>query len=109
MRKGVVFLREIPAGILTEESPSGYVFKYLDSYLADQTLPPISVTMPKSTREYRSDELFPVFFNMLSEGVNKEIQCRRLHLDERDYFGLLLATGGVDTIGALTIQPYDEA
>jgi serine/threonine-protein kinase HipA len=43
---------------------------------------------------------------MLSEGVNKEIQCRHFHLDEKDHFGLLLATGHDDTIGALTVQPY---
>ena len=106
MRNALVLLRNIPAGTLTEESPSSYVFRYLDSYLMREELPPISLTMPKTSEEYRSPHRFPVFFNMLSEGVNKEIQCRHFHLDEKDHFGLLLATGHDDTIGALTVQPY---
>ena len=105
MRNALVLLRNIPAGTLTEESPSSYVFRYLDSYLMREELPPVSLTMPKTSEEYRSPHLFPVFFNMLSEGVNKEIQCRHFHLDEKDHFGLLLATGHDDTIGALTVQP----
>jgi serine/threonine-protein kinase HipA len=42
---------------------------------------------------------------MLSEGVNRQLQARQLKIDEKDYFGLLVATASVDTIGAITIQP----
>ncbi len=105
MRKAIVLLQQIPAGILTEESRDSYVFQYLDSYLQGKDLPPISLTMPKRAEEYRSPHLHPVFFNMLSEGINKEIQCRLLKIDERDSFGLLLAMAQGDTIGAITIQP----
>lgn len=51
-----------------------------------------------------SDELFPFFYNMLSEGANKGVQCRTLEIDENDAFGLLLATAGNDTIGAITVK-----
>ncbi|MCB5932387.1 HipA N-terminal domain-containing protein, partial [[Eubacterium] rectale] len=49
MRNALVLLRNIPAGTLTEESPSSYVFRYLDSYLMREELPPISLTMPKTS------------------------------------------------------------
>ena len=59
MRNALVLLRNIPAGTLTEESPSSYVFRYLDSYLMREELPPVSLTMPKTSEEYRSPIYFP--------------------------------------------------
>ena len=41
---------------------------------------------------------------MLSEGVNRKLQCSQLQIDENDYFGLLLATGGNETIGAVSVK-----
>ena len=74
MRNALVLLRNIPAGTLTEESPSSYVFRYLDSYLMREELPPISLTMPKTSEEYRSPHLLStalrhalaIFFNPFS-------------------------------------------
>jgi serine/threonine-protein kinase HipA len=42
---------------------------------------------------------------MISEGVNKQLQCRQFKIDEKNYFDLLLATASVDTIGAITVLP----
>lgn len=42
---------------------------------------------------------------MLSEGENRAMQAAHHHLDADDDFGILLATAGVDTIGAVTVQP----
>jgi serine/threonine-protein kinase HipA len=42
---------------------------------------------------------------MLSEGVNRKLQCTQLRIDETDNFGLLLATAQFDTIGAITVKP----
>jgi serine/threonine-protein kinase HipA len=61
--------------------------------------------MPIQNEEYRSDYLFPFFFNMLSEGANRKMQSQLLHIDENDDFGILLATAQTDTIGAVTIKP----
>lgn len=52
-----------------------------------------------------SDYLFPYFFNMLSEGANRQTQSMLLHIDENDDFGILLATAQEDTIGAVTVKP----
>jgi serine/threonine-protein kinase HipA len=45
---------------------------------------------------------------MLSEGVNRQLQCRTLKIDENDDFGLLLATAQFDTIGAVTVKPVKQ-
>ena len=64
--------------------------------------------MPKTQQTYIYPSLFPVFYNMLPEGANKEMICRSLRIDENDFFGLLLATAQYDTIGAITITPINE-
>ena len=104
MRQAKVLNNKIVAGILTETDDGRYIFKYDDTYLVQSTLPAISLAFPKRKEAYVSNELFPFFFNMLSEGANKTIQCRTLKIDEKDAFGLLLATTQHDTIGAITIQ-----
>lgn len=104
MRQAEVLVNKTLAGTLTETDDGHYVFKYDDDYLVKSELPAISLAFPKRKEEYVSDELFPFFFNMLSEGANKAVQCRMLKIDEEDYFGLLLATAKYDTIGAITIS-----
>lgn len=106
MRQAIVFKYDIPVGLLTEED-NGYKFIYDDSYLSDNSKPSISLTMPKTQREYISKFLFPAFSNLLSEGVNRKLQSRSLKIDENDSFGLLLATANFDTVGAITVKPID--
>lgn len=106
--KGAVFCNEIRAGILEKNITGGYSFTYDKSYLENKDNPPISLTLPKTTATYKSDVLFPFFFGLLSEGINKEIQCRLLKIDENDDFGRLILTSGEDTIGAITIKKLEE-
>lgn len=93
------------AGTLTEENRRQYVFRYDDHYFKDSSMPPVSLTLPKTQQEYRSSFLFPFFFNMLSEGVNRKLQSTYLRIDENDNFSLLAATAQYDTIGAITVKP----
>ncbi|MCK4979659.1 MAG: HipA N-terminal domain-containing protein [Candidatus Delongbacteria bacterium] len=105
MRKAKVYRNEELIGYLVEEDRVNYVFKYNDAWLIDKNKPSVSLTLPKSHKEYRSKYLFSFFFNMLSEGANKELQTRQFKIDPNDSFGLLLATAQYDTLGAITIQP----
>lgn len=107
MRQAKVYRNNDFAGILVEVSRNEYVFKYDDTYFNDSSKPAISLTLPKSKQVYKSKVLFPFFFNMLSEGENKKLQCQQLRIDENDYLGLLLATAQFDTIGAVTVKPID--
>lgn len=105
MRAVEVYRNNNLAGILTETSQRNFVFKYTNAYFNDIQKPAISLTLPKTQQEYLNNILFPFFFNMLSEGVNKKIQSLQLKIDENDYFGLLMATAQFDTIGAVSIKP----
>ena len=104
MRAMEIYRNGILAGILTEENRQRYVFRYDDKYFNDASKPGISLTLPKTQKEYSSDFLFPFFFNMLSEGVNRKLQSTQLRIDEDDNFGLLAATAQYDTIGAITVK-----
>ena len=103
MRSGIVRVKGRDAGVL-EETPEGYRFRYLQSYLLDPEVPSVSLTLPRSKDVVESKVLFPFFFGLLAEGNLKEEQCRRFKIDEKDHFGRLLVTAGSDTIGAVTVH-----
>jgi len=104
MRTLEIYRNRILAGTLTEENRHLYIFRYDDNYFYDTSKPAISLTLPKTQKEYISEYLFPIFFNMLSEGVNRKLQSTQLRIDEDDNFGLLAATAKFDTIGAITVK-----
>ncbi|MDF2380098.1 HipA N-terminal domain-containing protein [Nostoc ellipsosporum NOK] len=97
-----VFYNDHLAGTLQKEGRL-YTFTYNNAYRMAGGRP-ISITMPLREEPYKSDILFPVFTNMLSEGANKKMQCRMLKIDENDYFSLLLATTKEDSIGPITVK-----
>lgn len=101
MRQCKVFVNGVEAGILSEENGGSFTFSYMDGYSGR----PVCLAMPVRDKVYKSDYLFPFFFNMLSEGTNRKLQSQLLHIDEDDDFGILLATAQTDTIGAVTIKP----
>ena len=105
MRNLEVYRNGIFAGHLIEENRTHYIFRYDERYYLDDSFPAISLTLPKTQQEYESEFLFPFFFNMLSEGVNRKLQSLQLKIDEEDNFGLLSATAQYDTIGAITVNP----
>ncbi len=104
MRKANVYRNGILAGTLTEENRNAYVFVYDDNYFANSENPSISLTLPKTQKSYKSEYLFPFFYNMLSEGANKKLQSRVLRIDEKDHFGFLIKTAYFETIGAVTVK-----
>ena len=105
MRNLEVFRNGIAAGILSEENQRQYTFTYHDDYFYDPEKPAISLTIPKTHKAFNSIYLFPFFFNLLSEGVNRKLQSTLWKIDEGDHFGLLAATAQHDTIGAITLKP----
>jgi HipA-like protein len=108
MRTLEIYRNGILAGFLIEVNRKHYTFKYDDAYFLNEKYPAISLTLPKSQQEYSSEFLFPFFFNMLSEGVNRKLQSVQLRIDEHDHFNLLGATAQYDTIGAVTVKPLAE-
>ena len=103
MKRGIVYYRDIPAGELVKDD-DGYLFRYDPTYFVDTSMPEVSATLPKTQREYRSKVLFPFFFGLLAEGVQKDRQCRELRIDENDHFTRLLETSAYGAIGAVYVK-----
>ena len=104
MARAQVYYNGKLAGILEKRAPDHYCFTYEDRYLLDPQLPAISLSLPKTHKDFHSPVLFSFFIGLLSEGVNKDIQCRLLKIDEEDDFTRLIRTAGEDTIGAITVK-----
>jgi HipA-like protein len=107
MRSAEVYRNGILAGILAETKSRAYEFTYDPGYFNNNSKPPISLTLPKNQLIHTSGYLFPCFYNILSEGTNREAQTKQLKIDKNDFFGLLLATAQYDTIGAITVKPIN--
>jgi serine/threonine-protein kinase HipA len=107
-RKAEIYNNGVLAGVLEQTDRQQYSFRYDDHYFINPACSAISLSMPKTKQEYRAHFLFPFFYGLLSEGVNKQTQCRMLHIDENDYFGLLLATAKADTIGSITVKELTQ-
>ena len=103
--KAGVYNNGILAGILEKRLNGTYSFEYDEVYLQNDKNLSISLTLPRSIIKHQSEKLFAFFYGLLSEGVNKNIQCRLLKIDENDHFGRLLLTAQKDNIGSITVKP----
>ncbi|MGV0857304.1 HipA N-terminal domain-containing protein [Empedobacter brevis] len=104
MRVAQIIYKGERAGVLTQLDNGSFHFTYNEDWLSDDSKPSISLTMPKSQIEFESDTLFPFFYHLLPEGVNKRMICKTYKIDKDDSFGILLQASKVDTVGAVTIE-----
>lgn len=105
-QKATVYYNEIIAGYLSKVNRK-YIFRYDEDYLSNEEYPSISLSLPKRKEQYVSEKLFAFFYGLLAEGDNKEIQCRKLKIDEKDHFTRLIKTAAENTIGAITLKEED--
>ena len=109
MQEANVFRNHVLIGTLSKNKENNeYKFIYEKNYLQDKNSVPISVNLPLRYEAFISSILFPFFFNLLSEGQIKDIQCRQLQIDENDHFTRLLKTTQANTIGAITLREKNE-
>ena len=108
MRKAKILYKDEEAGVLTQHDDGSFTFNYSDTWLADNNKSDISITLPKTGKEFHSDFLFPFFYNMLPEGSNKQVVCKLNRIDQTDYFGILMTTAKHDSIGAVTVKVIDN-
>ncbi len=104
MRQAEIYFKGEKAGLLTQLDNGNFIYEYNDLWISDDSKPPISLTLPKNKKKYKSDYLFPFFYNMLPEGTNKQVVCKHMRIDNDDFFSLLLITARYDTIGAVTVK-----
>jgi len=103
MRKALVKIHTVPAGIL-EEQERGKLYAF--TYVQDYAGPPVSLTMPLSTREYLFASFPPFFDGVLPEGVLLEGLLRQRKIDRNDFFAQLAAVGN-DLVGAVTVEEIE--
>lgn len=104
MRQAEIYYKSEKSGLLTQLDNGHFVYEYDNIWLANNSKPPISLTLPKNNKTHESNYLFPFFYNMLPEGTNKQVVCKHMRIDNDDYFSLLLITARYDTIGAVTVK-----
>ncbi len=103
-RQANVFYNNELAGNIFEDK-QGYTFQYEPEFLKKNIY--ISISLPPRKEPYISRELFPFFRGLLAEGWYLDIISAAQKVDQRDLFGLLLASAGIDTIGAVTIRKVE--
>ena len=104
MRVAQILYKGERAGVLTQLDNGSFHFIYNEDWVSDDSKPSISLTLPKSQIEFKSEALFPFFYHLLPEGVNKRMICKTYKIEEEDAFGILLQASKVDTVGAVTIE-----
>lgn len=102
MKRAAVFLREIKAGILTEDE-NGYTFQYDNDFLKSDFAEAISLTFPLTTKTYKDKVLFPFFDGLIPEGWLLDIAEKNWKIDTRDRMSLLV-TCCKDCIGAVGVE-----
>lgn len=105
MQQGKVYRNGVYIGLLSKENEDKYIFEYDVQYINSKEAKAISPNLRLQKEPFVSQNLFPFFFNMLSEGTLKEIQCKTLRIDMSDDFSRLLLTTKENTIGSVTIEP----
>lgn len=83
-------------------------FAYDQAWLADETYPAVSVSLPKQPEVFSRRESRSFFAGLLPDEWQRENVARALGVSKQNDFGLLEQLGG-DVAGALTLWPEGEA
>lgn len=108
MRRAKILYKDEEAGLLIQQDDGSFTFRYDDRWWTDTSKPGISLTLPKTRQEFHSTFLFPFFYNMLPEGINKQVACKLNRIDLSDHFGLLMLMAKEDSIGAVRVIKTEE-
>ena len=104
MKSVTVYVKGVAAGVLARFRRGGYEFRYTRQY-RESARPSVAFSLSKRKAVHRSDVLFPFFYGLLAEGVQKRLQCRTMRIDENDHFTRLSETCREGVIGAVYVLP----
>ncbi len=105
LRQAKVYYKDELAGVL-KETEKEYIFQYDKDFIKKEIS--ISVTLPVQEKLFESEKLFSFFKGLLPEGWYLDIVSVTQHVDSKDFFGVLLSTASVDTIGAVTVREDNQ-
>lgn len=106
LSRGMVYLRDTPVGLIEAPGKRTFIFTYLDEYRRQPNSIPIAFTLPLNGDSFVSEELPAFFDNLILEGWLLSRAEKTFHIDKKNRFALLLATGRY-TIGAVKVHPID--
>ena len=93
-------------GSITGTDYKDAVFAYDDSYIADKTHRPISISLPLSKKPFSAESTRNYFEGLLPEGFTRKCIADSMHSDPDDYISILRELGR-ECLGA--IQIVDES
>ena len=93
-------------GSITGTDYKDAVFAYDDSYTADKTHRPISISLPLSKKSFSAESTRNYFEGLLPEGFTRKSIADSMHSDPDDYISILRELGR-ECLGA--IQIVDES
>lgn len=106
MKQAGVYIKDIFAGILTEDE-EGFHFQYDEQWLRSPNAEALSPTMPLTDEPYEKEMMFPVFDGLIPEGWLLDIASNSWKIDPRDRMSLLMACCK-DCIGDISIIPISH-
>ena len=95
-------------GLLSLDRHGEMRFAYSETWLADETAPPVSFSLPKRQQPFSRREARPFFEGLLPEEEQREAIAAALGISKGNEFRLLESLGG-EVAGALTLWPTGEA
>lgn len=101
MKQGIVYKKDIVAGIVWEDE-NGFGFQYNNDYLKNPKYGAISKTLPLREKKFTDQTILPFFDGLIPEGWLLQIAIDNWKLNSRDRMGLLL-TLCQDCIGDVRI------
>ena len=104
MRRLHVWFDQRLVGELRQEDSGRLAFSYDSAFVGDSNLPPISVSLPKTTAPFDERACLPFFDGLLPEARQRTAAARSLGVTEGNTFSLLDRLGG-EVAGALAFLP----
>ena len=95
-------------GLLSLDRHGEMRFAYSEAWLADETAPPVSFSLPKRQQPFSRRKARPFFEGLLPEEEQRETIAAALGISKGNEFRLLESLGG-EVAGALTLWPTGEA
>ena len=84
------------AGSITGTDYKDAVFAYDNSYIADKTHRPISISFPLSKKPFSAESTRNYFEGLLPEGFTRKRIADSMHSDSDDYISILRELGCPD-------------
>lgn len=99
--KGQVYFKDDLAGTITKTEDGTFLYSY------EPGTPSVSLSLPNTLNQYRSEDLFPFFDGLIPEGWLLNLALKNWKIPKNDRMTLLLTTCQ-DCIGAVHVHHHGE-